>query len=181
MTKHKLLPYKANNYPYNFNAGIVVQCDSIELTYLITGDTSKIITSAISDNPQRIIGLWESTCFEFFIRKNDPKEYMEFNFSPSLDWNCFEFRNNIDQLTQWSFKGNFKINFDKSSNQIEMKVIIPKSVLFEEFKDLNNLNYSLTAVLKSNDGKDEDLSYWAITHKDERPNFHHPDSFVEYN
>src|ERR1700756_60544 len=39
----------------------------------------------------RADGLWKSTCFEAFVATADEPGYLEFNFSPSLDWAIYRF------------------------------------------------------------------------------------------
>ena len=39
----------------------------------------------------RVTGLWEDTCFEFFLANGSELGYAEFNFSPPGDWQVFRF------------------------------------------------------------------------------------------
>ncbi|EQC46404.1 hypothetical protein M899_2010 [Bacteriovorax sp. BSW11_IV] len=62
----------------------------ISCHYEIICDDELIIPPPIS-NPIATDNLWQHTCFELFCKKKGSDEYLEFNFSPSGEWNCYEF------------------------------------------------------------------------------------------
>ena len=41
--------------------------------------------------PERAEGLWETTCFEVFLRPLGEEKYSEWNFSPSGRWQSYDF------------------------------------------------------------------------------------------
>ena len=118
--------------------------------------------------PQRIDGLWNSTCFEAFLRPKGQVFYREWNFSPSSHWAAYDFDGYRedradaavtappyirmeDNLTWWSVGAAFVIE----SGQ--------------------RWNLGLSAVLKEKDGT---KSYWALAHPPGQPDFHHDDCFA---
>src|SRR4051812_5271916 len=43
-------------------------------------------------SPGRADGLWQTTCFELFLRPPRSEAYFEFNFSPSSQWAAYAFQ-----------------------------------------------------------------------------------------
>ena len=121
-----------------------------------------------SEHPSRRDGLWQSTCFELFLRRAGEQAYREWNFAPSGDWAAYDFTGyregmtpaNIDappylrledNLTWWTFGATIAVEAD------------------------TQWEFSLSAVIEEKDGT---KSYWALAHPSEKPDFHHPDCFV---
>ncbi|HEV7232636.1 MAG TPA: hypothetical protein VGN36_00225, partial [Sphingorhabdus sp.] len=53
--------------------------------YSLECDTSMLMLPE-PHAPRRSDRLWETTCFELFIRRADGERYYEYNFSPSTEW-----------------------------------------------------------------------------------------------
>jgi hypothetical protein len=123
---------------------------------------------------ERCIGLWEKTCFELFI-KNEFDQYVEFNFSPVFEWNCFYFNKKGDALTEWKEMQRPETDILLSKDHFLLFAVIKKKYFPKEFFDHKaELHAGITTVIKDKAGS---LSYWALSHADSRPNFHHFDSF----
>lgn len=118
--------------------------------------------------PQRSDKLWETTCFELFIRRPGNPAYREWNFAPSGGWQAYDFtgyREGMatagvgaapyirleDNLTWWTFGATIAVEAD------------------------GGWEFGLSAVLEEQDGA---KSYWALAHPADKPDFHHPDCFV---
>lgn len=112
----------------------------------------------------RVTGLWESTCFEFFLKNIETGRYLEFNFSPSTDWNAFQFQGYRGQMENLDTPAP-AMNFDGTSFEAH----ILKAFLPEEFNRPGIRSHWMTTVLKFNDGT---LHYLAPSHPDETPDFH---------
>lgn len=180
MIENHLKAFKHNDYPFDFVTRVAFLEDSLEINYRISGELSKIAFEELSINPKRIIGLWKKTCLELFLRSGNPKEYIEFNFSPNGDWNCFVFNEKISELTEYN--GISEIGFQSSSKTDEYKlnIKIKKSDLPKVHQDFSIAEFSTTSVLllKNDEGRLEE-TFWAINHCDSKPNFHHPDSYIK--
>lgn len=115
----------------------------------------------------RTDGLWRSTCFEVFARLRDGR-YAEFNISPSGEWAAYGFNGYRENMT--NLKGPVRvIRAARSGDLFELDAII-------DWKDWPFIDrIGLSAVIEDVDGG---LSYWALTHPSDNPDFHHPDSFV---
>ena len=90
MTKHLLRPHP--DYPPNAVESVTVEfaSDGSEagLRFLVEGGELSLpeLTS-----PGRADHLWQSTCFELFLRPTTAEHYFEFNFSPSTQWAAYRF------------------------------------------------------------------------------------------
>lgn len=112
-------------------------------------------------------GLWNSTCFEAFFRKPGNEAYCEWNASPQGFWNTYSF-------TRYRQKGDGfirpeSVHLDVLSDGLRLEFDIPKGWRGSE------IEFGLSAVL---DFGEQGLSYWALRHCSDQPDFHHPDSFI---
>jgi hypothetical protein len=117
--------------------------------------------------PTRADDLWQTTCFEAFLRALGKKAYREWNFAPSGQWAAYDFtstrkgRKNAeaadpyirmeDNFTWWALGASIAVPAD------------------------TNWELGLSAVLEEKDGT---KSYWALAHGGEKPDFHDPGCFV---
>jgi hypothetical protein len=117
----------------------------------------------------RVNGLWQTTCFEAFLRPAGDPAYREWNFGPSGDWAAYDFasyREGIgapdvgsppyirmeDNFTWWALGATFTADADPS------------------------WELGLSAVLEEKDGT---KSYWALAHPaGGKPDFHAADCFA---
>jgi hypothetical protein len=110
--------------------------------------------------------LWQTTCFELFLR--DAEGYREFNFSPSERWAAYRFGGYRD---------------GRSDTELEAPEIGPSAGehLFILTASLNARIVAgataagLAAVIEEKDGT---KSYWALAHAAGQPDFHDPACFA---
>ncbi len=113
--------------------------------------------------------LWKHTCFEAFIAPAEGSAYREFNFAPSRQWAAYDFsdyRVNRGELPAAAPS----ISVSRDAERLEVGA---------EF-DLDFLPHTtgrlgLTAVIETQEGQ---LSYWALAHPADRPDFHHAAGFT---
>jgi hypothetical protein len=138
------------------SANLKVDKTQISLSFEIE-DTYDLELSPPSRSPAYIEGLWNKTCFEFFYNnRQKPEHYTEWNFSPSLDWCCYEF----DQ-----YRG-----APKKISTIVPKIITTKNgleIILPAATDFDHFN--LTTVLKT---KKNETHYFAIKHRKDKADFH---------
>ena len=145
---------------------------SIFIHYQLAGKLSEILLPEQSDMPTRKSHLWDRTCFEFFIAVKDSPHYWEFNLTPSGDWNVFHFRDYRDGMkeeltfTSLPFKIQSKYEVFQLELACDLKRIIKKSDLIE---------IAVSAVVE---GRNEEVSYWALSHCGLKADFHRRDSFT---
>ena len=62
----------------------------LKVRYELQGDTETLMLPLV-DEPARRDRLWQTTCFELFIRRPEGDSYLEYNFSPSTEWALYRF------------------------------------------------------------------------------------------
>ena len=151
----------------------IAEGNRLYISYLATGDIARLLIPSPS-LPHRGDRLWEHTCFEVFLGVVGSPAYYEFNFSPSGEWAAFSFRAYRDgvAIDDDELAPNIRIHCE--SGQLKLEATIQLSRLPTIILG-TVLRVELSAVLESNDGT---LSYWAIDHLADKPDFHHPDSFA---
>lgn len=175
MAKFSLIPFDPSSAP-----GIAIETEfnlseeSVFISYRIKQGLSSIDLGSAAPNKNRLMKLWEKTCFELFI-KNEKNQYIEFNFSPSFEWNCFYFNKSGEALNEWVPMQPPVIDILLSNEHFFIFVDIRKKNFPPDFfQEKSQLSAGITCVIKDKAGL---MSYWALSHADTRPNFHHFDSF----
>lgn len=145
---------------------------SLRFVYELRGELTALQIASSRDN-SRCDGLWRHTCFEAFIAVADEITYREFNFSPSGQWAAYAFtayrqaENSILQLASPRIAPNISADGFTLSAHLAPDALPPNS-------HLQTLRVGLCAVIENA----KSLSYWALHHATERPDFHHPGSFI---
>ena len=97
-------------------------------------------------------------------------EYLEFNFSPSGEWAVYAFcgyrERSGREIATWP-----GISVYRSDELLELDVEVNRDALPAG----RPLRIGLSAVVQEAEGV---LSYWALCHPAEKPDFHHSGSFV---
>ncbi len=133
------------------------------LRFIVEGDVDAISWPRLTE-PQRADRLWEHTCFEAFVLTE--AGYREFNLSPSGQWAAYRFA----AYRQGTAQAAETATVDGLDAAADM-------VALEGWIDLppGAGRLGLSAVIEREDGS---KSYWALAHPSDKPDFHHPDSFV---
>jgi len=108
--------------------------------------------------------LWKHTCFEAFVTTDDG--YREFNLSPSGQWASYRFdgyREGMADAVEVADVAQLDLAEDMLALEADLDLPSPLSRI------------ALSAVIESLDGR---MTYWALAHPSDKPDFHHPDSFV---
>ena len=174
MPHFPLKPFSPPPSPFS----IIVDCDlkenQLRVHFALTGDINSLNLPKPSKSPQRIDGLYHHTCLEIFLKRGT--QYLECNFSFSGDWCLFLFDGYRKKSLLEAELDSKIFNIDhisRSDKEASLKV----SLL------LNNLNFlkgqenqiGLSAILEH---PKEILSYWALSHVAEKPDFHRSESFI---
>jgi hypothetical protein len=117
--------------------------------------------------------LWQTTCFEAFIRLRESRSYLEFNFAPSTGWAAYRFgsyRRGREDLA--IPPPHFDVELH--TNRLEVVVAVDTSEL-PAFPDGDVWRINLAAVIEECSGV---KSFWALAHPPGKPDFHHPDCFT---
>jgi hypothetical protein len=140
------------------------RADRLWLRFTLEGDTDAI------DWPQRAApvrtdGLWQHTCFEVFVKTGDG--YVEYNLSPSDAWATYRFSGYRQGMRPAEVAATID-GLDGGENYVALEAVI-------DLPSDATGPIALSAVIETTDGT---LSYWALAHPSDKPDFHHPDSFV---
>ena len=139
------------------------QGDRLWVRFVVEGDVEAVAWP--EPKPQgRGDCLWEQTCFEVFVTTGGG--YREFNLSPSGQWASYRFsgyRAGMDDASEQAMG----LRVDLASDMVALDALIDLP------PDAGGL--SLSAVILGCDGS---KSFWALTHPSDRPDFHHPASFI---
>lgn len=119
--------------------------------------------------PERADDLWQTTCFEAFLRPMGEQGYREWNFAPSGQWASYQFsgyregrvRADVDTPPFVRMEDNF------AWWALGASIAVPPDT---------NWELGLSAVLEEKDGT---KSYWALAHPNaDKPDFHDPGCFA---
>ncbi|MDR1163822.1 MAG: DOMON-like domain-containing protein [Candidatus Accumulibacter sp.] len=120
--------------------------------------------------PRRADRLWEHTCFEAFLASANRSDYREFNFSPSGDWAVYDFSDYRQGRADAPVEAP-KISTRLRPPLLELRAVVAYSD-GAAFSDA--MRVGLSAVVETPGG----LTYWALHHAGERPDFHRRDGFL---
>lgn len=146
--------------------------NTLGATYLLSGDLENILIPSPANEPSRRDNLWKSTCMELFAARRGSDSYFEVNLCPSGHFNAYAFTSYRAGMAPLSVEKITHHQLLKNPNQLEIAFeLTSDSVL-----DLGPLcDIAITAVIEHKDGT---RSYWALAHKNDRPDFHRRDSFL---
>jgi hypothetical protein len=156
------------------NGSLVRQDNRFSIGFRLSGSLSEIEIPGPSASPNRRIGLWEATCFEFFMALQQSPRYWEFNLSPSGAWNVFRFETYRQQELEEerAFPAlPFRVSTDAVNNlsldlQFDLGSIIQPDQALE---------VAISSVIRTKEGQE---TLWALTHPGPTADFHHRDGFI---
>jgi hypothetical protein len=173
-SSHVLVPHPAAPATVSVRIGVSVAAAGggrLVLHYCLEGDTNSVRWPA-AGRGQRMDGLWRHTCFEAFLAAPSG-EYLEYNFSPSGAWAAYQFSAYRAAMRPLPDANTPAMSGERSADAYNLKVTL--DVGHGMAPPLAALRLGLAAVIE-----DEScgLSYWALAHPAEKPDFHHADSFT---
>ena len=115
-------------------------------------------------------GLWQTTCFELFVRERERPGYAEFNLSPSERWNAYRFADYRAEQQEFPLPHEPACTMRQGSSFAIFDAAIPALPLFA-----GKPAAGLSAVIEEEGGV---LSYWALAHPGDKPDFHAPACFT---
>ena len=155
-------------------AGIERRTDRLSLRYVLGGTVGTVRLSTRTSEPRRKDDLWTQTCFEAFLAPAGGEAYWEVNLSPSGDWNVYRFDGYRRGMQPETRVAAAVTELEHAScGTVTLRATIDLARLPE--LATSALDASLAAVLQTSDGT---LSYWAVAHEADRPDFHRRAGFV---
>jgi hypothetical protein len=118
--------------------------------------------------PARAEDLWQTTCFEAFLRIPGFDSYREWNFAPSGAWAAYDFERHREGRTDADVAAPY-VRVEDNLTWWALGATIPV--------DADAVwALGLSAILEEKDGT---KSYWALAHPPgEKPDFHAADCFA---
>ena len=144
----------------------------LRIRYRIEGTTARLRLS-LPGAARRTDGLWQHTCFEAFLKADASDNYYEFNFAPSGEWAAYRFGGRRIDPTSPQMPAH-ALAFKRSPEGCELIADIPIRAL-PDLATATGVRAGLSAVVESEDGS---LSWWALAHAGDEPDFHDPSTFV---
>ena len=140
----------------------------LKLRYQVFGDLHRLKPPG-GERAGRADGLWRSTCFELFLKPEGAEGYLEGNFA-GPQWATYRFTGYRKGMTEaavepWVIEAGIDW----------LLVEIDPGRLARPDMPAPTWQIGLSAVIEDIDGA---ISYWALAHPSDKPDFHHPDSFV---
>lgn len=118
----------------------------------------------------RADGLWQTTCFELFVREENADTYCECNLSPSERWAAYDFSGYRADMADRPMPRDPVCTLRRGQAMAIFDAAIP-------LPGLPRLpwRFGLSAVIEETGGR---KSYWALAHPVGKPDFHDPACFA---
>lgn len=172
MTEFSLRPFPGQNSGgVSIRGGIERTGQTLVLTFLLQGNLGDLILPTVSEQKRRD-NLWQSTCLEMFWAEEKAKNYWELNLAPSGAWNVYAF---TDYRTSMQQEDRIAAPLVKTERTMESFSLTAELEIGKLHADNASLRVGFSTVLLQRDSR---LSYWALAHPEERPDFHAPQSFL---
>lgn len=159
----------------SLEVAIARRSNVLSLSYVLAGNLSGVAipapTTASATAPSRKDGLWENTCFEFFVAPRDAAPYWEFNLAPSGDWNVYHFDDyRQGRRPEPSFA---ELPFSvRRQSWLALDVKVGLDIILPAHQPIQ---LAVSAVIKRTDNT---LTYWALAHGGPEADFHLRASFI---
>lgn len=134
----------------------------LRLRWRIEG-SAKILFPAFAGKG-RADELWKTTCFEAYLQPQGGTAYVELNLSPSERWAAYDFTSYREGMSERPLPHEPTCAIRAGQDMAIFDAAIPVAGLPDVA-----CNLGLTAMIEEEGGR---LSYWAMSHKGERPDFH---------
>jgi hypothetical protein len=144
----------------------------LQMTFRLDGDIPRIRVSPPSV-PSFAMQLWQHTCFEAFVAVEGQTAYHEFNFAPSGEWAVYVFSGyrNGSPVADEIMRPH--IAMLSTETHLELEAVVRLDTL-SAIHSRASLRMGLSAVIETSDG----VSYWALCHPKDKPDFHDADGFA---
>jgi predicted GIY-YIG superfamily endonuclease len=154
--------------PFALEVAATLRNDGLRLRFRLTGPID-LLNVPGPGVPERAEGLWQSLCFEAFVRPCGSPAYFEINLAPSRRWAAYRFQGRREGMAPVDIPEP-RVQVDKGQYALEVSAILQLPA------DLAGAAINLAAVIEEKSGH---RSYWALAHPPSGPpDFHDPACFV---
>jgi hypothetical protein len=144
----------------------------LQVIFRLEGDISRInIPAPVS--PRFSTDLWRHSCFEAFIAVEGQPAYHEFNFAPSGEWTVYVLSGYRNGGPVENEKMRPHLTLRSTESRLELDALVRLDTL-SAIHPGAVLRIGLSAVIDASDG----LSYWALRHLADKPDFHDAAGFA---
>ena len=131
--------------------------------------TQRLVVPAFAGKG-RTDDLWQTTCFELYLKPLGGEGYCELNLSPSERWNAYDFDSYRAGMRERPFPHEPECTMRQGSTFAIFDAALPLGGLPQ-----GDCAVGLCAVIEEAGGA---LSYWALAHPEGKPDFHAPACFA---
>jgi hypothetical protein len=125
-----------------------------------------------AERPLRKQGLWEETCLEVFLAVKDARQYWEVNLSPSGNWNVYRFSAYRLGMQEEAAFTSLPFRVERGKDPFLLGVDLPlDGIIGPE----TPLEVGISAVIRL---RNDEMTYWALNHPGQKPDFHRRESFT---
>ncbi|MFC1491749.1 DOMON-like domain-containing protein [Nitrospinota bacterium] len=169
-----LEPFPQASPPPSFKitGNIARRSNTLFIRYALPGHLAELVIPAPVGMPARKKGLWEGTCFEFFLALRNSHQYWEFNLSPAGHWNVYRFSDYRQGMEEEMAFTSLPFHVEHQSDSLRLALELDLNPIVQADQ---SLEVAISAVIKIRDG---DVTYWALTHRGSRADFHRRNSFI---
>jgi hypothetical protein len=140
--------------------------------YALVGPQAGLILPSPAHRPARTHGLWNETCFEFFLAVKDSPQYWEFNLSPAGHWNVYRFTDYRQGMQEEMGFTSLPLGVATRSDLLALALEVDLNCILPAEPPLE---VAVSAVIKHRDG---DVTAWALTHRGPQADFHRRGAFI---
>ena len=146
---------------------------TVVFRYVLRAEISRVRIPP-AQSVARADGLWRHTCFEAFMMTPGTAGYYEFNFAPSGQWALYHFDAYREGMSPAALESPPELCVRRFDDRLEVDAAVHLHDL-TALRGAPRLLLGLSAVVEEENGT---LSYWALKHPRDKPDFHCPDGFV---
>lgn len=157
---------------FKLTGNLARDSNTLAIRYVLFGPLAELVIPEPVDLPARKQGLWEATCFEFFLAVKHSPQYWEFNLSPAGDWNVYRFAAYRQGMQEETAFTSLPFNIQNQSDALLLTLEID---LYQIVQADQTLEIAISTVIKHRDGE---VTYWALNHRGSQADFHRRDSFI---
>lgn len=146
---------------------------SMVFRFVLHGDVSRIRLPP-EESAGRADDLWKHTCFEAFVKEAGAAAYFELNFAPSRQWAVYRFDDYRKGMSSPRLEAPPEIAVRCTKARLEVDAAVNVRGLIVR-PAMRSLEIGLSAVVEDEDNR---LSYWALKHAADKPDFHSTAAFA---
>ena len=145
----------------------------LNATYTLDADLGRLRVPARRES-RFADRLWQHTCCELFVARSGSPAYHELNLSPSTEWAVFAFARYRDPAPRPAGIAPPQVSVRAAPHGLVLEASVQLATLSSEYAT-GALSIAISAVVEDDEGG---LSYWALEHPAEKPDFHLPQAFT---